>query len=167
MMPEGPPTPIDIYTKAPDQRVSVMHTPERRECNRLQRAGWLAVVPRTSAARDVGLGPARREAGCRIVLSQLAPATVHRAEVERESRRKWRDRKRIWCWDIVKGQPPVKFYFDKSSGLLLRMVHYTDTPLGLNPTQVDFADYRSVDGVKTPYPVDDCAAQRSIHHSDR
>ena len=68
---------------------------------------------------------------------------------------------------IVKGQPPVKFYFDKSSGLLLRMVHYTNTPLGLNPTQVDFADYRSVDGVKTPYPVDDCAAQRSIHHSDR
>jgi hypothetical protein len=52
---------------------------------------------------------------------------------------------------MVKGQPPVKFYFDKTSGLLLRMVHYTDTPLGLNPTQVDFADYRAVDGVKTPY----------------
>ena len=34
---------------------------------------------------------------------------------------------------LTKGQPPVKFYFDKSSGLLLRMVHYTDTPLGLNP----------------------------------
>ena len=52
---------------------------------------------------------------------------------------------------MVKGQPPVKFYFDKSSGLLLRMVHYTETPLGLNPTQVDFTDYRAVDGVKTPY----------------
>jgi hypothetical protein len=52
---------------------------------------------------------------------------------------------------LAKGQPPVKFYFDKTSGLLLRMVHYTDTPLGLNPTQVDFADYRAVDGVKTPY----------------
>ncbi len=52
---------------------------------------------------------------------------------------------------INKGQPPVKFYFDKTSGLLLRMVHYTNTPLGLNPTQVDFTDYRAVDGVKTPY----------------
>jgi hypothetical protein len=30
------------------------------------------------------------------------------------------------------------------------MVHYTDTPLGLNPTQVDFADYREIGGVKTP-----------------
>ena len=52
---------------------------------------------------------------------------------------------------LSKGQPPVKFYFDQSSGLLLRMVHYTETPLGLNPTQVDFSDYRAVDGVKTPY----------------
>ncbi len=49
------------------------------------------------------------------------------------------------------GEPPVKLYFDKASGLLMRMVHYADTPLGLNPTQVDFADYREVNGVKTPY----------------
>ena len=52
---------------------------------------------------------------------------------------------------LSKSQPPVKFYFDKSSGLLVRMVHYADTPLGLNPTQVDFADYRDIGGVKTPY----------------
>ena len=31
------------------------------------------------------------------------------------------------------------------------MMHYTNTPLGLNPVQVDFTDYRVVDGVKTPY----------------
>jgi hypothetical protein len=43
---------------------------------------------------------------------------------------------------LAKGQPPVKLYFDKDSGLLVRMVHYADTPLGFNPTQVDFADYR-------------------------
>ncbi len=52
---------------------------------------------------------------------------------------------------LAKGQPPVKLYFDKTSGLLVRMVHYADTPLGLNPTQVDFADYREAGGVKTPY----------------
>ena len=52
---------------------------------------------------------------------------------------------------LTKGQPPVKFYFDQTSGLLVRMVHYADTPLGLNPTQVDFADYRDAGGVKTPY----------------
>jgi hypothetical protein len=50
------------------------------------------------------------------------------------------------------GQPPVRLYFDQSSGLLLRMVRYTDTPIGRNPTQIDYADYREVDGVKVPFP---------------
>ena len=61
----------------------------------------------------------------------------------------------------------MKFYFDKTSGLLLRMVHYTDTPLGLNPTQVDFADYRAVDGVKTPYRWTHRATEWRVHHPDR
>ena len=54
-------------------------------------------------------------------------------------------------WATTKGQPPVKLYFDPQSGLLMRMVHYTDTALGLNPVQVEYADYRDVGGVKTPY----------------
>jgi photosynthetic reaction center cytochrome c subunit len=49
------------------------------------------------------------------------------------------------------GQPPVRLYFDQSSGLLLRQVRYTDTPVGRNPTQIDYADYREVDGVKVPF----------------
>jgi photosynthetic reaction center cytochrome c subunit len=49
------------------------------------------------------------------------------------------------------GQPPVRFYFDQRSGLLVRLVRYVDSPLGLNPTQIDYADYRVVDGVKIPF----------------
>jgi hypothetical protein len=49
------------------------------------------------------------------------------------------------------GQPPVRLYFDQSSGLLLRQVRYTDTPIGRNPTQIDYADYREVDGVQAPF----------------
>ena len=49
------------------------------------------------------------------------------------------------------GKPPVEFYFDDQSGLLLRLVRYIDTPLGLNPSQIDFADYREIGGTKAPY----------------
>jgi len=35
--------------------------------------------------------------------------------------------------------------------LLLRMQRYTETPVGRNPTQIEFADYRSEGGVKTPF----------------
>jgi hypothetical protein len=35
--------------------------------------------------------------------------------------------------------------------LLVRLVRYADTPVGRNPTQIDYADYREQDGVKTPF----------------
>lgn len=47
----------------------------------------------------------------------------------------------------------VKLYFDPMSGLLVRMVRYTNLPTGLIPTQVDYADYRDVAGVKMPFQV--------------
>jgi hypothetical protein len=49
------------------------------------------------------------------------------------------------------GRPPVRLYFDQSSGLLVRMVRYAETPVGRNPTQIDYADYRDADGVKIPF----------------
>jgi photosynthetic reaction center cytochrome c subunit len=30
-------------------------------------------------------------------------------------------------------------------------VRYTDTPIGRNPTQIDYADYRAVDGVQVAF----------------
>ena len=48
-------------------------------------------------------------------------------------------------------RPPVRFYFDGKTGLLVRQVRYGETPLGRNPTQIDYADYRAVDGVKVPF----------------
>jgi hypothetical protein len=49
------------------------------------------------------------------------------------------------------GRAPVRMYFDQSTGLLVRLVRYTDTPIGRNPVQIDYADYRETDGVKIPY----------------
>ena len=49
------------------------------------------------------------------------------------------------------GRYPVNLYFDNQSGLLVRQVRYSDSPVGLNPTQVDYADYREVAGVKMPF----------------
>jgi len=49
------------------------------------------------------------------------------------------------------GQPPVRLYFSQQSGLLVRLVRYVETPLGRNPTQIDYADYRDVGGIKVPF----------------
>ena len=45
----------------------------------------------------------------------------------------------------------IWFSFDKDSGLLLRILHYHPTQVGRIPAQIDYADYRDVDGVKVPF----------------
>src|SRR5262249_27925208 len=42
-------------------------------------------------------------------------------------------------------------YFDKDSGLLVRVVRYSQSPIGRVPTQLDYDDYRDVGGIKFPY----------------
>jgi Photosynthetic reaction centre cytochrome C subunit len=56
---------------------------------------------------------------------------------------------------VLQGSGPrgllATFYFDKDSGLLLREVRYGTSPIGHVPTQMDFSDYRDVNGVKFPF----------------
>jgi hypothetical protein len=47
--------------------------------------------------------------------------------------------------------PQVKLYFEKDTGMLVRLVYFIDTSFGPYPTQVDFADFRDVDGRTVPY----------------
>ena len=54
------------------------------------------------------------------------------------------------------GQPSVKLYFDRQSSQLVRLVRYAESPLGRNPTRIDYADYRNVDGVQVPFRVTIC-----------
>ena len=57
--------------------------------------------------------------------------------------------------NVVQGNGPhgmlATLYFDQKSGLLLRMVRYGRTPIGRVPTQIDYSDYRDVDGIKLPF----------------
>ncbi len=46
-----------------------------------------------------------------------------------------------------------RLFFDTQTGLLLRRISYMATLLGLIPEQIDFEDYRDVDGVKFPFTV--------------
>jgi photosynthetic reaction center cytochrome c subunit len=57
--------------------------------------------------------------------------------------------------NVVQGTGPrgmlTTLYFDKDSGLLLRVVRYGKSPIGRSPTQIDYGDYRDVDGIKMPF----------------
>jgi len=47
----------------------------------------------------------------------------------------------------------AQLFFDPSSGLLVRLLRFTITPIAFVPTQLDYADYRELPGlgVKIPF----------------
>jgi photosynthetic reaction center cytochrome c subunit len=48
------------------------------------------------------------------------------------------------------GRPLVKLIFDDETGLLVRQIRYTASPVGKIPTQVDYMNYTPVNGVMIP-----------------
>lgn len=47
----------------------------------------------------------------------------------------------------------ARYFFDAQSGLLVRRIVYSPTPVGPFPEQIDYSDYRDVGGVKVPFTV--------------
>jgi hypothetical protein len=64
---------------------------------------------------------------------------------------------KTYAVDVVQGNGPrgllVTLYFDKQTGLLLRELRYSETPIGRVPTEIDFTDYRDVNGMKFPFHI--------------
>ncbi len=150
VMPGGRTIPVDIYSKPPDARVSVMHMQGGDSVTAFDgKAGWLAFPNR----------PLREMAASDRRAAELDAAAFYPEQlVKMFSEVKLQptpenvgDQHASVVIASATGEPPVKLYFDTSTGLLLRMVHYSDSALGLNPVQVDFGDYRDAGGVKTPY----------------
>ena len=52
----------------------------------------------------------------------------------------------------VNGQN-FNLYFDEDTGMLLRMVRFADSLMGRVPTQLDFSNYKEVNGVKMPFTI--------------
>jgi photosynthetic reaction center cytochrome c subunit len=59
--------------------------------------------------------------------------------------------------NVVQGTGPrgllVTLYFDRDTGLLVRELRYGKSPIGRVPTQIDYADYRDVNGIKFPFRI--------------
>jgi photosynthetic reaction center cytochrome c subunit len=57
--------------------------------------------------------------------------------------------------NVVQGTGPrgmlATLYFDQKTGLLSRLVRYGKTQIGRVPTQIDYSDYRDVNGIKMPF----------------
>lgn len=146
--------PVDLYARAPNQRATIMHSPRGDRAMVYDgRAGWDA-VPNTDRPFDLVLALEGDDLYAARLDAEISfPGRIKQALTG------WRvgpviaidDRDVQVVQGTSAGGAPVKLYFDEESGLLVRVLRYTTLPLGRIPTQIDYADYREVSGVKFPF----------------
>jgi photosynthetic reaction center cytochrome c subunit len=150
----GSQTPIEILTKAPNKRVSITHSSASDSFTAFDgAAGWMGNTGRPARAMSTsesGASGLDAEFYLSLRVAELY-ATLRRGRPEAING--------VECEVLIgsnpatanTNRPPVRMYFDKNSGLLLRIVRYAENPLGRNATQIDYSDYREQDGVKMPF----------------
>ncbi|PWT85205.1 MAG: hypothetical protein C5B57_03395 [Blastocatellia bacterium] len=144
--------PFELYAKAPNQLATVVH----------QREGDLARTFDGAATAYVQLP---------LTVVQQYPLTgsaLEGAKLDAQLPFPGRIRQFLNSWrvsfpttieehevNVVQGAGAqgliATFYFDKQSGLPVRMVRYVNSAVGHVPTQIDYSDYRPVAGVMIPF----------------
>jgi outer membrane lipoprotein-sorting protein len=152
-----PKAPVDIYVKAPNQRTMIVHTDGGDRTTTCDGSnGWMA-----APAADKPFPVIRYTNGdldaVRLDAVLSFPAGIRQAIMKPLVGSSSIDDKDVVVVQGTAngGRSPVKLYFDKQSGLLVRQVRYADTTIGRVPIQVDYSDYRDVvrAGVKLPFHV--------------
>jgi photosynthetic reaction center cytochrome c subunit len=140
--------PVDVYSKAPHKRLSIMHLPNGDSLTGFDGAqGWLSVPGRMHRMTAAENAAARIDADLYFPLH--VKTLYEKFRVNAGEKIDGHDTYLVV--GLKEGQPPLRLYFDKESGLLLRLVRYAETALGRNPTQIDYADYRQENGLKIPF----------------
>lgn len=144
--------PIDVTDKAPASRQVTIHFPEGDSLTTVAgQEGWLAAPRRpVRSMPSAEVEDARMDADLQFPLhinqyfGDLRPAVPEKIGARSVDQ----------LVAQVDGLPRARLYFDKDSGLLVRLVRYSKSPLGLNPTRVDYDDYQPMEGVKVPRRVE-------------
>jgi photosynthetic reaction center cytochrome c subunit len=141
--------PIDIYSKDPEKRVSITHTPDGDSVTGFNgHEGWLGMPKGPIHGMH---GPDIDGASIDADLHLAAHLKDMFSKAEVRGTEKIGDSDAYFVVGQREGKTPLRLYFDEKTGLLVRLVRFGETPLGRLPTQIDYADYRDAGGVKIPY----------------
>ena len=143
--------PVEIFAKAPNQKTFIIHGAFGDKTWVFDgRQAWAASVDKPQPLMQLNAGNLE---GLKVEALVSFPTGL------KANFAQWRvtstsiDDKDV---TVLQGtnprQPPVNLYFD-DSGLLVRLVRFVDTAIGRIPTQIDYADYREVAGVKFPFKI--------------
>ena len=143
--------PIEVLSRTGGKQLTVIHLPNGDSVTAYDGAsGWTSAPNRP--VREI---PSVEVASAQAEVDLQLPLHMKQLfnEVKTAATEKIGDRDTYVVTGMNSGEVAAKFYFDKDTGYLLRILRYTKSPLGRNPTQIDYADYRSQDGLKIPFQL--------------
>jgi hypothetical protein len=145
--------PLEIYAKAPGQRMIVVHAQNGDATTTFDgKQGWVAAYDKP--VHLLPLLPGSELDGAKLDADLCFPAGIKQALSQ------WKtgfpvatldDKEAHVIQGTSNGGSRIKLYFDSRTGLLVRQVRYTTTVVGTIPQQIDYSDYRAVAGVKMPF----------------
>ncbi|MBV9507472.1 MAG: photosynthetic reaction center cytochrome c subunit [Acidobacteriia bacterium] len=146
---------FQIFAKAPDSRAVIIEFkdhPERGDSTRVYngKVGWVK-SPRGLLSEYEQTG--NELEGARLDALLSFPGRI------KSALNNWRvgnpDDVNGHDCEVVQGRGPkgllATLYFDRQTSLLVRAVRYSLSPIGRVPTQLDYDDYRVVEGIKFPF----------------
>jgi hypothetical protein len=142
--------PVDIFAKAPNQYTTVVHMKAGNSVRAFNgTSGWMAgpdtAIPLVTLTEG-NLDRARLEALVAF------PTGIPKAYAHwRVGRAVLNDEEVTVVQGIDDDRQPIANLYFAPSGLLVRVVRWTLTPVGFVPTQIDYSDFRDVAGVKVPF----------------
>jgi photosynthetic reaction center cytochrome c subunit len=144
---------LEMFAKSPAQRSAVVHTLSGTSTTTFDgREGWIA-APATEKPVPLLAITGQDLDGMKLEAELLFPSRI------KQSLTKWRVGARMTIDDRevqpVQGTTAsggtATLCFDAESGLLVRLVRFSESPVGRLVSQIDYADYRDVSGVKMPF----------------
>lgn len=144
--------PVDVYAKSTGERSVIAHTQNGDSITAYDgRNAW--IVGPDKPVSVLQLVPGGDLDGVKIDSALAFPGGLKQALTG------WRtgfptttiDDKPVDVVQAALNGTRIKFFFDKQTGLLTRVVRYSKTIVGPVPIEIDYSDYREVAGVKMPF----------------
>ena len=141
--------PVELYARAPGQQAMVVHFTTGVSTRAFDGTnGWVAGPETPLPIVTLSEGNLDR---ARLEGLQAFPTGLRNAFPQwRGGRTAIDDKEVVVLQGLVNGEAVANFYFD-DAGLLVRMIRWVRTPVGMVPTKIDYTDYRDVAGIKVPF----------------
>ena len=149
--PRGPDAAIETYRTAPDKAFAIVHRPNGDVSEGVsEEIGW-GKRANGEVTDESGDELARSRQWAEFYPGERFDKDYERFQVRGVESVNGHDAYVVMAsW---KGDGADRIYFDVQSGLLLRITHRIESPLGALPLQTDYEDYRDVNGLKIPFTV--------------